>query len=143
MPRIEGTKVGVDGLGRTVYSPIVFVHLLYGNLGLEVQAVVDSGADTTIVPAEIAAAVGVEWAQLPPGTKGLGVGGTCEMRLVDMTIKYKDWKYSGAVTIAEPKHLPVVLLGRTDFFRYFVARFHWFKDPPEFHLDPAANGSKR
>lgn len=143
MPRIEGTKVGIDGLGRMVHSPIVFVHLLYGGLGLEVQAIVDSGADTTIVPAEVAAAVGVEWAKLAPGTKGLGVGGTCEMRLVDMAIKYKDWKYSGMVTIAEPKHLPVVLLGRTDFFRYFVARFHWFKDPPEFHLDPAATAAKR
>lgn len=143
MPRIEGTKVGLDGLGRMVHSPIIFVHLLYGGLGLEVQAVVDSGADTTVIPAEIAAVVGVEWAKLPSGTKGLGVGGACEMRLVDMTIKYKDWKYSGLVAIAEPKHLPVVLLGRTDFFRSFVARFHWFKDPPEFHLDPAAAAAKR
>ena len=58
MPRIEGTKVGLDGLGRMVHSPIIFVHLLYGGLGLEVQAIVDSGADTTVIPAEVAAAVG-------------------------------------------------------------------------------------
>jgi len=143
VPRIEGTKIGVDGLGRTVHSPIIIVSLLYGGLGLDVQAIVDSGADTIVIPAEIAAAVGIEWAKLPAGTKGMGVGGTCEMRLVDMAIKYKDWKYSGLVAIAEPKHLPVVLLGRTDFFRSFVARFHWFKEPPEFHLDPAANGPRR
>jgi hypothetical protein len=45
LPRIEGTKVYVDELGRTVYSPIIIVSLLYGRFGLDVQAIVDSGAD--------------------------------------------------------------------------------------------------
>lgn len=142
MPRIEGTKVGVDGLGRTIYSPIVIVSLLFGQLGLDVQAIVDSGADTTVIPAEVAAALGIEWTKLPTGTKGLGVGGASEMRLVAMTVKYKEWKFSGPVTIAEPKHLPVVLLGRTDFFQSFVVRFHWFKTPPEFHIDPVSVGKR-
>ena len=70
------------------------------------------------------------------------MGGACEMRPVTMTIKYKEWNYSGPVMVAEPKHLPVVLLGRTDFFGGFVARFHWFKTPPEFHLDPASGGKR-
>lgn len=143
MPRIEGTRIGVDGLGRTVYSPIIIVSLIRAGIGLDVQAIVDSGADTTVIPAEVAAAVGIEWAKLPAGAKGIGVGGSCEMRQVDMTIRYRGWKYSGPVAIAEPKHLPVVLLGRTDFFEGFVARFHWFKAPPEFHLDPAATAVKR
>jgi hypothetical protein len=64
------------------------------------------------------------------------------MRLAAVTIKYQHWKFDGPIMVAEPKRLPVVLLCRTDFFQSFVARFHWFKDPPEFHLDPAG-GAKR
>jgi hypothetical protein len=125
-----------------VHSPIVIVSLLFGGLGLDIQAVVDSGADATVVPAEVAAALGIEWDKLPPGTRGGGVGGACEMRPVTMTIKYKEWNYSGPVMVAEPKYLPVVLLGRTDFFGGFVARFNWFTTPPEFHLDPATGGKR-
>lgn len=143
MPRIEGTKVYVDGQGRTIYSPIIIVSLLYGGFGLDVQAVVDSGADSTMIPAEVVAALGVEWNKLPVGGSAGGAGGAFAMRPAAVTIKYGHWKFSGPIMIAEPKRLPVVLLGRNDFFQNFVARFHWFKAPPEFHLDPAANSGKR
>jgi hypothetical protein len=140
MPRIEGMKVGTDAVGRIVYSPIIIVSLLYGNVGLDIQAVVDSGADTTLIPAEVAAALGIQWAKLSAGAVGGGVGGRIEMRPVDLTMRYAGWKYTGPVMIAQPKGMPVVLLGRNDFFQSFVARFHWFKSPPEFHLDPANVG---
>lgn len=143
MPRIEGTRVGTDGLGRAVYSPIVIVSLLFGAVGLDIQAIVDSGADTIAIPAEVAAVLGIDWSKLPVGTNGGGVGGACQFRPVTMTVKYKEWRYSGPVMIGEPKRLPVVLLGRSDFFQNFVARFHWFKSPPEFHLDPAATAVRR
>jgi len=41
--------------------------------------------------------------------------------------------------VAEPGKGPeTVLLGRADFFRLYVPRFHWHKNPPVFDLDPVA-----
>jgi len=43
--------------------------------------------------------------------------------------------------VAEPGKGPdAVLLGRADFFKLYIARFHWYKDPPVFDLDPVARG---
>ena len=40
-------------------------------------------------------------------------------------------------TVAEPGKGPdAVLLGRADFFKIYIPRFHWHKDPPVFDLDP-------
>jgi predicted aspartyl protease len=140
MPRIEGTKVGIDPLGRVVYRPIVIVQLEANGLGMQGPAIVDSGADTTMIPAEVAAGLGIDYAKLPNGTKGKGAGGVLESRPASLTIRYQSWTLTGEVSIAEPKHLDVVLLGRSDFFQRFVVRFNWFKSPPEFHLDPANSG---
>jgi hypothetical protein len=140
MPRIEGTQVGIDPNGRAVYRPIVIVQLEANGMGMQGPAIVDSGADTTMVPAEIAAGLGIDYAKLPGGTKGKGVGGACESRMASLTVCYQSWRLTGQIAIAEPKRLDVVLLGRADFFQRFVVRFNWFKSPPEFHLDPANVG---
>jgi hypothetical protein len=140
MPRIEGTKVGIDPGGRVVCRPIVIVQLEANGLGMQGPAIVDSGADTTMVPAEVVAGLGIDYAKLSGGTKGSGVGGPCESRPALLTIRYQSWKLTGEVAIAEPERLDVVLLGRSDFFQRFVVRFNWFKSPPEFHLDPANAG---
>jgi hypothetical protein len=148
LPRIEGTKVGVDGKGREVWSPIVVVRMSLPSASasgpaVSGPAIVDSGADVTMIPAEAVAAIGIDWKKLPAGTHGGGAGGQFESRPLQLTVSWQSWKTTEEIRIAEPGRLPVVLLGRCDFFRDFVVRFHWHKAPPEFHLDPVAAPRKR
>ena len=143
MPRIEGTKVGVDALGREVWSPILIVTMAIGATAIQCPAIVDSGADVTVIPAEAVAAIGIDYRTLPVGNVSSGAGGGFETRPLQLALSWQSWKLTGEMRIAEPTRLPVVLLGRCDFFQEFVVRFHWHKGPPEFHLDPVVATRRR
>jgi hypothetical protein len=139
LPRIPATKVGHSD-GTDIYSPLVVVRIETGNGFVEGPALVDSGADNSVVPAELLVPLGIDFAKLPQGTTGTstGAGGGVETKRCDGRIIYGHTVTSEPTfAVAEPGKLNVVLLGRGDFFRLFVARFHWDKDPPVFDLDPA------
>jgi hypothetical protein len=141
VPRIEGTKVGVDGLGREVWSPLLVVTMEVAGSRIQGLAIVDSGADQTMVPAEAIEALGLSYGKLPAGSAAGGAGGPFESRPLHLSISWKTWEYSGEIRVAQPKRLPVILLGRSDFFQDFVVRFTWHKAPPEFNLDPVAKAT--
>ena len=144
MPRIEGTKVGTDANGREIWRPIIVVSIVLPN-GLRGQgpAIIDSGADMTVVPFEAVLGAGLEWDKLPKGELGLGAGGSFERRPLDAEIYYRTWKICDKVEIAEPGRLDTILLGRHEFFRTFVVRFAWHKIPPEVFIDPIVATPKK
>jgi hypothetical protein len=136
MPRIEGHKLGKNAAGADVYAPVLIVTFEVNGVVGQAGAIVDSGADRIIMPAEFAAAVGIEYSKLPAGTANHGAGGGFEARLCTGIVKYRDWPICDEFLIAEPNQMPVMLLGRDDFFRRFVVHFNWHRDPPTFDVDP-------
>lgn len=133
MPRVEGTAVGPNR-----WTPLITVSLVVVDKTFNFTALVDSGADCTILPAELVEAVGVPFSSLPksPGS-GVGAGGAFEIRVGRGDLIYDGVKFATQFSVAAPKCLASPLLGRSDFMRLFVVRFNWHKTPPEFHIDPA------
>lgn len=139
MPRVVGQKVGTDHHGHDVYSPIVVITIEVPGYLATRPAVIDSGADSTIVPFEMLKDCGVDFAALPGGDAGVGAGGKFETRLLAARVKYRDWIVCEEVKVAQPgAGLPVVLLGRADFFAKFNVRFRWAMTPPVVDIDPLA-----
>lgn len=58
MPRIPGTHVGRGPDGAEIFRPITIVAIEIGGLVLRVPALVDSGADNTLVPEPFVAPLG-------------------------------------------------------------------------------------
>lgn len=136
MPRLAGTQIGVRPDGSPHYVPLIRVQLESGTMSAEVGGILDSGADHTIVPAAFAEAVGVRFWSLPRGTQGQGASGTFEMRRSSLRVHFDGRLICGGCLVAAPDTLPVLLLGRDDFFRMYQVRFSWHRDPPTFDLDP-------
>jgi hypothetical protein len=133
VPRIEGTEVA-PGL----YRPLVTVELrVNGRVGRGL-AVVDSGADRTMLPADLLVPAGVDFAKLPlaSGTHA-GAGGNFEVRVGKGEIRFRQWLVCDEFLVAEPGKLGAVLLGRSDFFKLFTVRYSWHRNPPTMDIDPA------
>jgi hypothetical protein len=141
VPRIPGTHVGTGPDGAEIFRPIIIVAIEIGGLVIRVPALVDSGADNTLVPESFVAPLGVDFSKLAPGPGGLGPGGGLDTRMCHGLIRWEKEKVvlMTGFLVAEPGKGPdTVLLGRADFFRLYVPRFHWHKNPPVFDLDPVA-----
>jgi predicted aspartyl protease len=132
MPRIEGIDVGA---GR--YRPMVeiTIELPNGNEGRGF-AIVDSGADETIIPGDIIQALGVKFSDLPAAGSGTGAGGAFKQGLCKGVIRFRGQEVCTEFTVAEPGKLGAALLGRSDFFSKFVVRFQWHRNPPFMDIDP-------
>lgn len=136
MPRLKATLAGADRLGNASWVPLVPITLSTATLGLRAAAILDSGADTTIVPFEQVAPFGFEWKKLALAPQAKGAGGIFERRVCPVAIAFETWRICDEVEVAEPGKLPATLLGRIEFFSKFVVRFNWFQDPPTFDIDP-------
>jgi len=144
VPRIEGTKFVIDPGGQVIFRPIVLVAIVLPNgLRGEGPAIIDSGADMTVVPFEAILGAGIDWDKLPPGEMGIGAGGAFERRALQASIFYRTWQICDRVDVAAPGMLGSILLGREDFFKKFVVRFAWHKTPPELFVDPIVLTAKR
>lgn len=76
MPRVEATAAGPNR-----WSPLLAIGAVVGGARGNFTALLDSGADMTILPGELAEAFGVNFAALTPlSGPGVGVGGTFDMR---------------------------------------------------------------
>lgn len=141
MPRIPATRiVGPDG--AETYYPIIVVTIVVGAMAAQVPAIVDSGADDTLVPAAAVIPLGVDFSKLGAAPEGTGAGGNFQVRWCEGTILWGKIELMTRFKVAEPgMGLSAVLLGRGDFFKLFIPRFHWHKDPPVFDLDPVAKRS--
>lgn len=142
MPRIEGTKVGVTSDGRDVYAPLIIIAIHVGGCLAQGPAIIDSGADGTVIPIEALVGCGVAWDSLSNGVMGQGAGGAFERRPLDARVQFREWTICERIQVAAPGSLPAALLGREDFFAKFVIRFNWHKSPPEVLIDPVADSRR-
>lgn len=138
MPHLIGTRLAVRPDGSPYYVPLIRVRIESTTRYLDLVAIVDSGADHSMIPASVAQALGVEFASLPPGIVGVGASGQFETRIAPGRITFDGRLVRDSLPVAAPDTLPVVLLGREDFFRNHVIRFSWHREPPTFDVDPVS-----
>jgi hypothetical protein len=136
VPRVVGQKVGTDAAGLDRYAPVVLITIEVGGCIATRPAVIDSGADSTIVPFEFLQACGLDWNAIGVGSPSQSAGGTFESKVLKARVKYREWVVSEEIKVAEPGRLPVALLGRDDFFAKFIVKFRWDKTPPIVDVDP-------
>ena len=107
-------------------------------VGGPVEALVDSGADKCLIPGEYVEAAGVLFSGLPPLAHGAGAGGTFEKALASGRITYLGRVVCEEFEVAPPTQLPIILLGREEFFTKFRVNFLWHRNPPVFDVDPVS-----
>jgi hypothetical protein len=137
VPRLPGTNVGLGPDGLAIYRPYIILSIELTIGSVKGPGLVDSGADNTLVPFEAIEPLGIDFWKLPEGPDGSGPGGSLRTRACQGTIRWDKAVLMTEFMVAEPGKGPdAVLLGRADFFKLYVPRFHWYKDPPVFDLDP-------
>jgi hypothetical protein len=93
-------------------------------------ALVDSGADATMIPASLLAAYGIDLSTLVQNGWSVGANGTQIPKYVfAMELWHRNRRFATQVNVLPI--LPVPVLGRDDFMRAFGIHFHWEVDPPE------------
>ena len=138
MPRETAQKITLPN-GTEIYAPLVKVTIEIGNRGLAHWGMVDSGADDILVPAALVAALGVDFDQLPAGALSQGAGkDPFETRPCDGVVRYGKYELCRKFKVPQPGGPNIVLLGRAEVFTKFIIKFHWYKNPPVFDMDPAA-----
>jgi hypothetical protein len=112
-----------------MFMPLVDVHTVVLGVRLQFTALVDSGADRTMVPAAMLDALGIDVRSLPPGTPSLGANGTrISTKKFDTELSYRGRVFATTVSVLPQLPLPVV--GRDDFMRKFTVHMHWNDNPP-------------
>jgi hypothetical protein len=119
-----------------VYRPVVDIVVRIGGTTQTLRALVDSGADLTVIPTSVAEAMaGKPFEELGGvDTEMQGVCGKVPAKYIEATGTYMGRDFADHVLVGPA---PRTLVGRVDFMTVFNARFYWNREPPEFQLDPA------
>ena len=138
MPRILGTSVSVG------HSPLLKVGVVTGKgnqPAQEVTAILDSGADRTVVPRSLVEALGVDYDNLKrpvdaagDAIAGMGAGGDFELRVCRGKVRWHTTVICNEFWVA---NCLVVLLGRDDFFKLFDVMFDWSAPTPYVDIELA------
>ena len=130
MARYEGDHLG-DGRLR----PYLWVTIEEGGGSLKVPALVDSGADISLCPANLLAPLGVEFDTLDVAAgESRGAGGPFEHRRCSGKIWWREWELVG-FDVSKADGF-CILLGRDDFFKHFVVTFDWTTGKPWMDIEP-------
>lgn len=119
-PLVRGCFLTTEGRARPYLDATVRFPSI--DKQLDVRLLVDTGADRTVLGAQDAARLGIDYAALPRGQDVGGLGGRVDTRVVDATVGFAHVVIPVAVTILEtnPAHVIVPsLLGR-DVLAHFV-----------------------
>ena len=142
-----GTELEARSLGLGEERPWVPIEVRANGLAKRIWAIVVSGADRTILPAEEVADLGIKYEELETSTSNEasfhGLFGAVEMRPCAGEV-YRFDEATGDVAelvrpdllVAAPGRFPTAALGRADFFRLHAIRFEWHRSPPRFRLLP-------
>jgi Retroviral aspartyl protease len=120
-----------------VYTPHLEVDFRFPGDNRTYLALVDSGADWTMIPAEFLPP-SVVYADLPNPSIGRGVGGEFEIRMCPVEVWFQKWKVNNWCIVIQPGKMPDpgALLGRQDFMRRFSVSFDWSAEPGMFDVRP-------
>lgn len=93
-----------------------------GSDGVRVRCLVDSGAMNTLLPGWVADVAGIDCADAPTSTLGIG-GGAAVARLVPVLLTVGGFSWEAEVGFCDPWPRGWGLLGQRSFFRYFTVTF--------------------
>jgi hypothetical protein len=119
-------------LGGTNPLPMVEVILWHGTRRIRLAALIDSGADSSLLDIEFALAVGLVEADATKTTATTAGGGSMEVLSwpgVDLELQFEAdrFPYKGDFARFAPGNDGISLLGRADFFDRYVLTF-WESD---------------
>jgi hypothetical protein len=107
--------------------PIIGAAIIGPVRGFAVDGLLDPGSDDTVFPEDLAAKIGIDLSQAPPGS-GSGVGsGLLQLRFAEVTLRIADhneqrqWRAWVGFTSAKLRY---PLFGFAGFLQYFTATFH-------------------
>ncbi|MBI4427810.1 MAG: retroviral-like aspartic protease [Ignavibacteriales bacterium] len=115
----------IPGLGVT-YRPILRVRFLHKLFGIRAFALIDSGADNTLLNKDYAKRLGVKWDSSTRIGKTHGIyGGAIPMYLHDIEMEIINYPNSRVQTTVAFVDLPNVdvLLGQIGFFEHYHVKF--------------------
>jgi len=114
--------------GSVVKSPVIPITLIGQSLRFDVIALLDSGADVSAIPYELADLLGISFRDKEAHDTE-GIGGRAKSVECHMTVIVEDKKGRESYTLNMPvnvmldeKEMPI-LLGRRGFFEQFVITF--------------------
>jgi Retroviral aspartyl protease len=121
-----------DGQHRPLVE--ITVHLT-GFPSQQVVALLDSGADWTTIPTDLAVAMtGLPFEQIGKEAGFVhGIAGAIPVRIVEGQGRYLGRAFTTMIQVCAT---PRAVLGRQDFMRSFNVRFYWSHNPPEFFVEP-------
>jgi hypothetical protein len=108
--------------------PYVTVRLFHGNRWVNIIALVDSGADFSVMDASYAALLGLVRAEAVSKDVTTAGGGKAKMlrwpkRKLEMQFEKNRFPFTGGFLIFPKRADPVNLLGRGDFFQRYTVQF--------------------
>lgn len=116
-------------------APIVPINLTRGGVSIGVNALVDSGADVSILPYSVGVRFGIDWHSLTlPCSVGGSAGGIPGKMLVVDAVLHTFPAVKLVFAWVQSDSVPV-LLGQTNFFLEFDVCF--FRSRGEFQIQPA------
>jgi len=131
--------------GRTERPrPVVAVSIVGPTGTVTLQGLLDPGADDTVFPERIAAAIGLDLGNAPTGAAA-GVGRVpAILRYAEVVLRltdgreYREWPARVAFT-ASPLHWP--LFGFAGFLQFFTATFHGDREQVKLAINNAYPGT--
>jgi hypothetical protein len=118
------------------HRPLVEVTVQFNGFpSQQVVALLDSGADWTTIPTDLAVAMtGLPFEQIGQEAGFVrGIGGDIPVRRVEGRGLYLGRPFTSMLQVCAT---PRAVLGRQDFMRTFNVRFYWSHNPPEFDVEP-------
>jgi len=115
----------IPGLGVT-YRPILRVKFLHKLFGIRAYALIDSGADNTLLNKDYAKRLGIKWDSSTRIAQTHGIyGGAIPMYLHDIEMEIINYPNSRVQTTVAFVDLPNVdvLLGQIGFFEHYHVKF--------------------
>jgi hypothetical protein len=120
-------------LGQFAPRPIIKFYLIYEGQSVPCHAIIDSGADVCIFPADIGEQLGID---VRSGEKGfstnLQTGALEETFLHRITLKIGEFYYPTVVSFSySPQRINYAVLGQLGFFDLFIVQFDLVKEEIE------------
>ena len=119
------------------FAPMFKVFCVWGTLRTrDLTALIDSGADRTIVPFLIPEALGIRWETLADAPDVAGFGGSDAEKFWDVDLRATLWPaFSISDRVAVVRRAVPLVLGRDDFLSRVRVEFHWYRDPPFYGVE--------
>ncbi len=113
----------VKGRSGIVPEPIIPIQICTGGVGRFYDFLVDSGADTTLLPKSLASELGINIKSCPRSiTQGVE-GGGIRIYHASVILRLGAWQDRVRCAFAEHDQIPP-LLGRLDIFSRYTITFH-------------------